>query len=454
MSHGAGVLSCLNFCMLDFFYKFQRGQRRGPVVVDEPVSEQPKRGKDKVIRILLGLAAVLFVAIVGVAAFALGRATGDDTSPASAANEDVVDQFDYELLNEIRSVLDRYYVRPENLDDQTLFEGAVNGMLDVLADSGTYYVDPDIHQRSTLITGSFEGIGATISSDNNEIVIVAPIRGTPAERAGLQSGDVIVSVDGESMTGWTTEQAVLRIRGEKGTEVRLLIRHADGVEEEYTLIRDTVLVDSVYLEPPGGILRDADGNEVTNIGYVWIQSFSGRTDEELETAINGLLDQGIDGLIIDVRNNGGGLVSTTLSSTDLFLDEGIIFVERDAAGNETTHVATSGQLNRDIPIVVLQNRFSASASEIFSAAISENERGISIGETSFGKGTVNLARDLSDGGALYVTIREWLTPSRTLINNVGVRPDIEVIPTDEDIDAGIDTVLQRAIEVLQGQIAE
>src|SRR5690606_19436260 len=187
---------------------------------------------------------------------------------------------------------------------------------------------------------------------------------------------------------------------------------------------------------------------------VWIQSFSGRTDEELETAVNSLLDQGIDGLIIDVRNNGGGLVSTTLSSIDLFLDEGIIFVERDAAGNETTHVANNGQLNRDIPIVVLQNRFSASASEIFSAAISENGRGISIGETSFGKGTVNLARDLSDGGALYVTIREWLTPSRTLINNVGIRPDIEVIPTDEDIDAGIDTVLQRAIEVLQGQIAE
>jgi carboxyl-terminal processing protease len=246
---------------------------------------------------------------------------------------------------------------------------------------------------------------------------------------------------------------VLRIRGEKGTEVTLTVLHADGTQEDVTLVRDTVLVDSVYTEPPGGVLRDAEGNDVTNIGYVWIQSFSARTVEELEDAVNGLLDQQIDGLIIDVRNNGGGLVNTTVGSIDLFLDSGTIFIERDASGNETSHVATPGQLNGDIPIVVLQNRFSASASEILSAAMVENGRATSIGETTFGKGTVNLSRNLSDGGALYVTIREWLTPNRTLINNVGVRPDIEVIPTDEEIDAGIDPVLQRGIEVLQGQIA-
>jgi carboxyl-terminal processing protease len=423
------------------------------LVVEQPATKQTKRGPDRLIRVLLGLAAVLFVVIVAVAAFAIGRESNDGTSEAAPNTAAAAaGEFDYEVLNEIRELLDRYYVRPENLDDQSLFEAAVNGMLDILSDSGTYYVAPDIHQRSTLLTGSFEGIGATISEDNNEIVIVAPIRNTPADRAGLVSGDVILSVDGESMAGWTVDQAVLRIRGEKGTEVTLRIRHADGREEDYTLVRDTVLVDSVYVEPPGGILRDADGNEVTNIGYVWIQSFTGRTKDELEDAVNGLLDSGIDGLIIDVRNNGGGLVNTTIGSIDLFLDEGTIFIERDAAGNETSHVATPGQLNADIPIVVLQNRFSASASEILAAALVENDRATSIGETTFGKGTVNLSRNLSDGGALYVTIREWLTPSRTLINNVGVRPDIEVIPTDEEIDAGIDTVLQRGIEVLQGQI--
>lgn len=419
----------------------------------EQTVEQPKRGNQRLIKVLLGLAAVIFVVIVGIAAFALGRESGDGTSEAApAATNDNAGQFDYGLLNEIRDLLDRYYVRPENLDDQSLFEAAVNGMLDILSDSGTYYVPPELHQTSTLLTGAFEGIGATISQDGDQIVIVAPIKDTPAERAGLVSGDVILAVDGESLQGWTTDQAVLRIRGEKGTEVTLTILHADGSQEDVKIVRDTVLVDSVYTEPPGGVLRDAEGNEVTNIGYVWIQSFSGRTDEELEDAVNGLLDSGIDGLIIDVRNNGGGLVNTTLGSIDLFLDQGTIFTERDAQGNETSHVATPGQLNADIPIVVLQNRFSASASEILTAALTENDRATSIGETTFGKGTVNLSRNLSDGGALYVTIREWLTPSGLLINNVGVRPDIEVIPTDEQIDAGEDPVLQRAIEVLQGQM--
>ncbi len=403
-------------------------------------------------KILLGLAAVLFVVIVAVAAFTIGRESKDDAGEAAAVDTTGAGQFDFALLNEIRELLARYYVRPENLDDQALFEAAVNGMLDILSDSGTYYVPPDVHQTSTLLTGSFEGIGATISQDGDQIIIVGPIKDTPAERAGLVSGDIILAVDGESLQGWTTDEAVLRIRGEKGTEVTLTIQHADGAQEDVTLVRDTVLVNSVYVEPPGGILRDAAGNEVTNIGYVWIQSFSARTDDELEDAVNGLLDSGIDGLIIDVRNNGGGLVDTTLGSIDLFLDDGTIFIERDATGNETPHLATPGQLNADIPIVVLQTRFSASASEILAAALVENERATSIGETTFGKGTVNLARNLTDGGALYVTIREWLTPSRTLINNVGVRPEIEVIPTDQQIDEGVDPVLQRAIEVLQGQV--
>jgi carboxyl-terminal processing protease len=422
-------------------------------VVEQTVTGPARRSNDKLVRILLGLAAVLFVVIVGVAAFALGRESGDggsEAAPAAVASTD--SDFDYGLLNEIRDLLDRYYVRPENLDDQSLFEAAINGMLDILSDSGTYYVTPDIHQRSTLITGSFEGIGATISQENNEIIIIAPIQNTPAERAGLVSGDVILAVDGEDMTGWSTDEAVLRIRGEKGTEVVLTIRHADGSQEDVTLIRDTVLIDSVYKEPPGGILTDAAGNEVTNLGYVWIQSFTGRTVDELSIAINELVDAGAQGLILDVRNNSGGLVNTTVGSIDLFMDEGTIFIERDAAGNETSHVATPGQLANGLPIVVLQNRFSASASEIMAAALAENERATTIGETTFGKGTVNLSRNLSDGGALYITIREWLTPSRTLINNVGVRPDIEIIPTDEQIDAREDPVLQRAIEVLQGQI--
>ena len=199
-------------------------------------------------------------------------------------------------------------------------------------------------------------------------------------------------------------------------------------------------------------MKDANGNEVTNLGYIWIQSFSGRTAEELKAAVTDEINAGAKGLIIDVRNDGGGLVQTVIDSMDFFLDDGTMFTERDGAGNETSHVATPGQLAPGVPIVILQNKYSASASEIFSAALTQNGRATSIGETTFGKGTVNLSRNLSDGGALYVSIREWLTPDGTLIDKVGIRPDIEVIPTDAEIDAGADPVLQRGIDVLEGQI--
>ena len=403
---------------------------------------------DRFIKILLGLAAVLLVVIVGIVAFVAGRESGDE-APQTVSGD--AGTFDYEVLNEIRALLDRFYVRPENLDDQSLFDAAVNGMLGILNDSGTYYVTPEDFQLSTTLTGSFDGIGATVSEAEGEIVIVSPIKDTPAERAGLVSGDVILAVDGESTDGWTVDKAVLRIRGQKGTTVNILVRHSDGEEQEYAIQRDTVQVESVTRDPPGGVLRDANGAEVTNLGYVYIREFSRRTAQELEAAIRAELAEGAKGLIIDVRNNPGGLLDTTISAADLFLNNGTILIERDAAGREANHVAKGGQLT-DIPIVMIQNRFSASASEVIVSALVENGRAISVGETSFGKGTVNSPRQLSDGGALFVSIAEWLTPKGTLINNVGVRPDIEVIPTDAEIDQRIDSQLRRAIQELQAQI--
>ena len=403
------------------------------------------------IKMLLGMAAVLLVVIVGIVAFVAGRESGSDSRPAAASSDG--NSFDYRVLNEIRDMLERHYVRPENVDEQSLFEAAINGMLGILNDTGTFYVTPEDFQTSTTLTGSFDGIGATVSSQNGEIVIVAPIKNTPAERAGLTSGDVILEVDGESTAGWTVERTVLRIRGKRGTPVTLKIRHADNRIQEYTITRDTVQVDSVSSEPPGGALRTSAGQEVSDIGYIYIREFSRRTAQELEAALREQLNRGIKGLIIDVRFNGGGLLDTTVSSADLFLDRGTILIERDASGRETNFVAKQGQsVPADLPIVILQNRFSASASEVLVAALMENDRATIVGEQSFGKGTVNSPRQLSDGGALYVTIAEWLTPGGILINNVGIRPDIEVIPTDEEIDRRLDPQLFRAIEVLQGQV--
>lgn len=413
--------------------------------------EQPaKSSGDMTVKVLTGLAAVLILVVVAVGAFLLGREDGSGETTQVVAGEPV--DFDYAVLNEVRALLDQYYVRPENLDDQSLFEAAVNGMLAILNDTGTFYVTPDDYQTSTVLTGSFEGIGATVSAQGNDIIIVAPIEDTPAARAGLVSGDVIRAVDGEDTAGWTVQKAVLRIRGPRGTDVTLTVEHADGTLEDITITRDTVQVKSVQTVPPGGVLRNSSGAEVDDIGYVQIQEFSRRTAQEVEDAVNAQLDRGIQALIIDVRFNGGGLLDTTVSLADLFLDNGVILTERDSDGRETDFVARAGELAPGLPIVILQNRFSASASEVLAAALRENDRATIIGETSFGKGTVNSPRELSDGGALYVTIAEWLTPSGTLINNVGIFPDIEVIPTDDEIDQRLDPQLIQAVDLLQGQV--
>ena len=415
----------------------------------EVVEEPAKRSSDRMTKLLVGLAAILVIAIVGIGAFVAGRES--KAEPKRVVTSEPGD-FDYRVLNEMKSLLDRYYVRPENLDEQSLFEAAVNGMLAILNDTGTFYVTPEDYQTSTTLTGSFEGIGATVSQQGSDIVIVAPIKDTPAAKAGLVSGDAILAVDGEDTTGWTVEKAVLRIRGPRGTPVTIKIRHADGKIEDYTLTRATVQVDSVQIIPPGGVLRNSSGQEVSNIGYVQVQEFSRRTAQELEGAIREqITSKSIKSLIIDLRYNGGGLLDTTVSMADLFLDEGTILTERDADGKETSFVAKRGQIVPDMPIVILQNKYSASASEVLAAALRENDRATIIGETSFGKGTVNSPRELSDGGALYVTIAEWLTPTGRLINKVGIFPDIEVIPTDDEIDQRLDPQLMKAVDVLQGQ---
>ncbi len=414
----------------------------------EDASSKP--GKTWLTKILIASAAVLLLA-APVLTFFIGRETAASEEPLVVER---VSDYDFNVLNEILEILHDDYARPDNLDDQTLYEAAIDGFLGVLNDSGTYYVDPETYRVSTtpVLSGGFNGIGATISVQNGEIVIVAPIKGTPAERAGLISGDVITAVDGESIAGWTLEKTVLQIRGERGTEVVLSIRHADDSEEDIPIIRDRVEIESVITVPPGGALRDADGNVVEAIGYIQIREFSPKTAQELDAAVRDVVSQGAQGIILDVRRNLGGSLSATISSADLFLDTGTIVIQRESDGEETAFVARQGQAAPGVPIVILMDRFSASASEILAAALQENGRTILIGETTFGKGTVNSPRELSDGGVLFVTIAQWLTPSGILIDKVGIRPDIEVLPTDEEIDMRLDVQLFRAIEVLQGQV--
>ena len=373
------------------------------------------------------------------------RAVADQ--PGSSSGE-----VDFSTLDQILGILEEEYFGRANLDAVSLYEAAVRGMLASLSDTGTFYVDATTNQIAIGLSGSFEGIGATVSLDGQDIVIVAPFAGSPAEEAGVRAGDVILEVDGESTQGWAVDQAVLRIRGPKGTQVTLRVEHRDGVAEELTITRDEVRVASVSTEPPGGAIRDAAGNTITDLAYMSIEQFGETTPDEVARIAAGAEDSGMKGLIIDMRVNPGGLLQETVDTADLFLDGGVILTEVDRDGNQNVYRARPGGAALDIPIVLLVDEFSASGAEVLAAALQDNGRAVVIGEKSFGKGTVNISQGLRDGGALFVTIRRWLTPDGVQIDGVGIRPDIEVTPgpLDPDYDPLQDLQLQRAIDHLRG----
>jgi carboxyl-terminal processing protease len=235
--------------------------------------------------------------------------------------------------------------------------------------------------------------------------------------------------------------------------VTLTIRHPDQTTDDITIVRDEIRVESVSTTPPGGVLKDESGSVVSDIAYVRIREFSARTEEELRPILREVSEGDYQGLIVDVRSNPGGLLNATYSVADMFLDEGVVLIEVSRDGDERTFNATGGGEAIDVPLVVLVDQFSHSGAEVLAAAIQDNDRGVLLGEKTFGKGTVNIARPLSDGGALFVSIARWLTPDRIQIDGVGIHPDIEVTLSDEDIDLRRDAQLLRAIDLLRTQAA-
>jgi carboxyl-terminal processing protease len=398
--------------------------------------------------------AVLLGALLLALVFVLGQVTSDGSGGSSSANQNAPadgDDVDFSTLDDIVDILERDYFGRDNIDEDALYQAAVQGMVESLADTGTFYIDPSSYQTSVGPSGSFDGIGATVNEDqNNNIVIVATIKDSPAEGAGISSGDVIEAVDGESTEGWTVDKAVLRIRGEKGTEVILTIRHANGETEDVSLVRDEIKIDSVITTPPSGVLKDQNGADVSDLAYVRIREFTSRTPADLEAVVRAAEETDKGGLIIDLRGNPGGLLDETVQSADLFLDDGTILIEIDSEDNERRYEARSGGAALEIPIVLLMDQFSASGSEVLAAALRDNGRATIVGETSFGKGTVNVSRELPDGGALFVTIARWLTPEGVLIDGAGIAPDIEVVRPAGEFDPNNDAQLSRAIEHLRG----
>jgi carboxyl-terminal processing protease len=408
---------------------------------------------------VLGLLAVSILILAGAIGYV---AHGDKTvyvqsgqsngaTNGSAGNSNSATNANFANLNQILQLLHQKYVDPSLVDDQTLYQAAITGMLQTFPDSGTFYVDPNTLKTSVGPSGKFDGIGATVAQQNGQIIIVAPIENTPAARAGLKAGDIIEAVNGESTAGWSQEKAVLKIRGPRGTKVTLTVKHADGGQEETIEIeRDEIKVQSVTTVPPGGVLKDGSGATIDDLGYIHIREFTETTEDEMKKALTDVVAGGKKGLILDLRNNPGGLLRITADIADEFLDgDKTILTEQERDGGKTQFTSKSGGVALTIPVVIILNRFSASGSEVLSAALKDNGRATIVGEKSFGKGTVNVSNDLKDGGQLYISIAKWLTPDGTLIDGVGIRPDIPVTMSNDDIDQRRDVQLWKAIDVLR-----
>jgi carboxyl-terminal processing protease len=355
---------------------------------------------------------------------------------------------DFALFGEIYDVLSDYYVEPENLNEGILFNNALLSVFESLDDTHSAYIDPESFKlASSDLQGSFQGIGANIAKEGEFVIIVSPFSNSPAEKAGIKSRDKILFVDGIDARNWSTQKAAIRIRGPEGTKVIIKVEHADQTIEDITVIRGKIEVPSISFI--NNLTRseqifDKNGNEVDNIKYIRIKSFTDNTPIELKESIKKRVTNNDVGIILDLRGNPGGLLNSTLDIADMFLDGGIITIQVDRNKNEEISKASKGTIT-ELPIVILQDKFSASGSELLAAALQANSAATIIGETSFGKGTVNTVKPLSNGGALYVSTARYLSPTRQSIERIGVIPDIESKLTMEDVNSGIDTVIIDAI---------
>ncbi|VAW30860.1 Carboxyl-terminal protease [hydrothermal vent metagenome] len=336
-------------------------------------------------------------------------------------------------------VHERYLRQP--VDDDALIEGAIDGMLATLGDPNTRYLSPeDQAAAEESMDGEFQGIGAEVQDVDGNITVVTPIDGSPAEEAGIQPGDILRQADGVDLTGMDVSEAAGLVRGPAGTTVSLVVER-DGELLNIDIVRGVIKLATVR----GEILEEG-------IAYLRLSRFGNTTGEELAEILPDLLAENPSGLILDLRRNPGGALSTTVDIADQFLDEGLVLVERFGDGEERPFDADNDGLAQDIPMVVLIDEGSASASEVLAGAIQDRDRGVLIGQISFGKGTVQTWHTLSNDGGVRVTIAEWLTPFKSSIHEIGLTPDYFIpLPEFEVGDEFEDTQLQAAIDFLQGK---
>jgi carboxyl-terminal processing protease len=385
---------------------------------------------------------VVFLAVV---AFAAGYLVNDFVelrqTTSSEINSDSIEG-EFAIFWEAWQYVEQSYIGEVPPAKQIAY-GAIRGAVSALQDPYTLFIEPAVREeeRETL-RGNFGGIGATINRNEAGEVVLTPIPGNPAEAAGILDGDVLLAIDSRVITdGMTVEIIVEQIRGEKGTTVTLTVRHPGETESvDIAIERADILIPSVSSR----ILPDTP-----EIGYIQLTRFSGESSNEVSQAITSLQGQGAEMLILDLRQNGGGLLDAAVDISDHFLTDGPILYQLSKSADEQAFMADSEAIAGDMPLVILVDGGTASSSEIVAGALQDRDRAVLIGTRTFGKGSVQLVYDLSDGSSIHVTSARWFTPDRHQIDQQGLEPDVVVEPSEEAVAAGRDEILARAVEYLQ-----
>ena len=326
------------------------------------------------------------------------------------------------------------------VDDEKLLQGAIRGMMSSLGDPHTSYMDPnEYRQMSDPLEGEYEGIGAIVDIKGDFVTMISFFPGSPAELAGLKPGDMVIAIDGKDMTGVDGNLVLKQIRGPAGTEVTLTIKRKD--EDEPIIVK--VKRQKIQMNSVESKMLEGD------IAYIQLLTFGEKTTDELKKAIRTLKEKNPRGLILDLRNNGGGFLNTAIEVASQFTTSDVVLYEQYGSGEKKTFNTIPGGIAKDIPMVVLINGGSASASEIVAGALQDSGSAKLVGEKSYGKGSVqNWIPLINEQGAVRITVASWVTPKERQINEEGLKPDVEIKLTEEDVKAQNDVQLKKAIEIL------
>ncbi len=367
--------------------------------------------------------------------------------PIFLAGEDQLPNADFSLFWDVLDMVKRKYVGIGEIKDEEFLHGAIKGVVGALDDPYSNYFEPeDATKLNQDLSGSFGGIGAEIGIRSDQLIIVAPLKGNPAEATGLKAGDKILKVDDTFTNNLTVDRAVKLIRGEPGTEVKLLILR-NGWEEakEFKIIRAEIVVPTLDSE-----IKELDGKRVA---YIQLYNFNANAPELFYRAAFDVLFKNLDGIVLDLRNNPGGFLEVATNIAGWFLERGEVVVREQFAPGSFKDLRASGNgALKNIPVVIIVNGGSASASEILAGALRDMRGTKIVGEKTFGKGTVQEVESLKDGSSLKISVAEWLTPGGGKINKIGITPDFEIKLTDEDAEKKKDPQLDKALEILKEEI--